>query len=721
VTTTYTTGALESRTDYEQNPREQAKYWETELKAAQKRTEKWQRRADAIVLRYLGQFKPRNQHFNTNDEQQAHLNMFYSNTKTLLDMLYGSIPRVDVSRRHTDVNDDVARVAAETLERLLNMDIADHGAEYDAILRSALQDRMLAGLGAAKVRYTVETTQQPDPMTGEMVETLVSEDAPIEYYYWGDIQWGWARNFADVPWIAFRSYLTKDEISNRFGPEVTKDIPLKSQQTRVSDTQEDPDENDVWMKAEIWEIWDKVSKTVVWYAPGYHSTLDRKPDPLQLTGFFPTPPFMIANPTTALYHPTPDFTLAQDLYNEADVLQARISILTRAVKAVGVYDGASSEVQRMFNEGVDNTLIPVENWALFGEKQGLKGVIDWVPIQDIVNALDKLRDLRNDTLQLLQQVTGMADVMRGQLDQQYEGVGQTQLKAQFGSVRIQALQDQFSRFASDLLQIKAEVIARHFSPQTIVKMSNMQHSLDQELLPAAVDLIKRPNDARLSVTIRSESLAMVDYAKLKSERTEFLNALGIFLQSAAPLIQEDPKMKPFTLQLLQWGLAGFRGASEIEGVVDKAIDQAMQDTANQQEKPDPQQQKLSMQMQIEQLKAQAQMQSIQAKAQADLQNREADKQADIETAMASHRAKIAEIDAELRATLAETQAKMRADVLTEQAQAAYNVQQTQASATAEIEKDAVSAQLDIEKEIAKTELEIAKLAEQAKREPTNDD
>jgi hypothetical protein len=94
--------------------------------------------------------------------------------------------------------------------------------------------------------------------------------------------------------------------------------------------------------------------------------LDSKADPLKLEGFYPTPPFFLANPTTALYLPTPDYKLAEDLYNEIDKLQERISTITEAVKVVGVYDSSNAEIQTMMNQGVDNKLIPVANWAILG-------------------------------------------------------------------------------------------------------------------------------------------------------------------------------------------------------------------------------------------------------------------------------------------------------------------------------------------------------------------
>lgn len=706
---TETGATIESKKDFDKDPKGQYAYYAEELGASQHMLKKWHKQADKIVNRYIGK---RSSATSLTSSGAFDLNLFHSNVATLGSMLYGNTPKIDVSRRYADSKDDVGRVAANMMERLLNLDVADNGAEYDAVLRSTMSDRLLSGLGCARVRYAVETDEE---------DNIISEDAPTEYFYWGDVLWSWARNFTDVRWIAFRNYLTKDEIEQRFSKHAADNIPLKKQKmTTDDDTSRDADMDGPWMKGEVWEIWDKTTKKVVYMAFGYHKTLEIKDDPLKLSGFFPVPPFFLANPTTSLYAPTPDFALAQDLYNEVDKLQERISIITDAVKVVGVYDAAASEVGNMFKQGMDNDLIPVDNWALFAEKGGLKGTIEWIPLGDVVNALDKLISLRDQNISLLQQITGMSDVMRGGLDSAYEGVGQSEMKAKFGSIRVQALQDQFARFASDLMQIKAEVIARHFSPEMIVKKANMEHSTDQELIVPAVELIKRPEDARLRIDIRPESVAMVDYAQLKSERTEYINSLAVFLQSSAPLIEAEPATKPFLLQLLQWGLAGFKGASEIEGVLDKAIEAAQQQVQQdaQNPKPDPAQAaaqaQMQFQQQMEQFKADAEMKKIQAKAQADMGIRDQDLQADIQTAYAQAEAKKMETEAELQATLAEIEAKMIADITVEQAQSEANAQQAAVTAQTETQKNVVSAQLDMAKESQKTQNKINEIGETAK-------
>lgn len=697
------------------NPRETAGFWQKELKNSEKFLKKFHKQGNSVTKRFLD---------DRGDAQVGanrafRLNLFNSNTRTLMDMLYSNLPKVEVSRTHADAADDVARVAANTVERLINTDIADHPKDYDSVLRACLQDRLLPGLGVARVRYEFDEEEievPPQTMGGTVLvpgftdTRITNEKAPVDYFHWQDVSWGWARCFSELPWIGFRSYLAKGEAKERFG--AAKAAKLEYKKQKADDTEHGasrPEDDSPWHKAEVWEIWDKTLKQVVWYSPGAPQLLDQRPDPLQLQNFWPCPEFLIANATTSLYRPLSDFYICQDLYNEIDRLQTRISILTTAVKAVGVYDASSDGIKRMFNEGFENDLIPVESWAMFAETGGLKGAIDWLPIMDVVNALDKLRQLRDETIALLQRISGMADVMQGGLQNQYEGVGQTQIKAQFGSVRVQALQDTFANFASDLLQLKAEVICRHFQPETIAELSNMQYSNDAELLPQAIALLKQPDMAHIRIQVRPEQVAMVDYARLKVERTEFLNAMATFMQSAAPMLQQEPGSMPFLLQMLQWTMSGFKGSAEIEGVLDKAIEQAQQKAQQAAENPpeDPAAKEAEMKAQEAQQRLQGDIQKIQAKSQADMAMRQADLQADIQTENARLQAKLQEITANHQANMAEIEAKMRADVLKEQVQVEGNLQQTEATAEAEIGKTAAVNELDIDKRLKEAEIAIA--------------
>lgn len=575
--------------DYTSDSEGLAKRWGEEIDHSKKMLRKFWKRGDKCV----DKFKDKR---DENSQDEFRLNLYNSNVTTLRSMLFGRTPQVDVSRRYADADDDTARVASSILSRVLNNDVEESDDNFNAVLRNCLTDRLIPGLGTGRARYELQTVEREiDPILEgeepEVEEIIVSEESVVDYVHWKDFLWGYARTWSEVPWVAFRSYLKKDEAKERFGGKKANQLEYK---TRKS-PEESKDEVDNWEKARVWEIWNKEDRKVYWWSRGCDDILDVTDDPYELTNFFPCPRPMVANITTSLFEPVPDYYLAQDLYKEIDSLETRINILTKAVKAVGVYDSGNRAVKRMLNEGVENDLIPVENWSGFAEKGGLQGVVDWMPIHDIVKSLEVLRGLRDEAIRLLYQVTGLSDILRGAATEASRvSATEQSLKAKFGSVRIQALQDEFSLFASELAALKAEIIARHFSDKTILRQSNILRSSDKEHAMNAVNLIKDNYENSWRVAIRSESVAMVDYAQLQAERTEYINALAVFMQSSAPLVQLDGSITPYLLELLKWGLAGFKGSNEIESVIDKAVDQLQKP-----KQPQPSEEEIKAQMEMQ--------------------------------------------------------------------------------------------------------------------------
>lgn len=673
--------SIGSAEDFKNTPSGWHRRWQSEIKSAQKTMEDYHKKADKTVEQYEA-----DKYGGDRGQMDARVNLFWSNVGTLEAILYSNLPTVDVSRKFADANDDVARVAALLMQRILDYDVADNGREYNTVLKQVVQDRLIPGLGAARLYYDYDSEEiEYEAMHNEdgtelapayTEESITNEKVTCEYQYWGDVLWGWSRTWADIPWLAFRNYLTKDEVEERFGEKYVKQLKFQQNTVNVVDGQgEQETKKEIWQKAEVWEIWDKDTATVYWYGDGASTILDKKKDPLELRNFFPAPAFWMANLTTRFCMPKPDFAMSQDLYNEIDILHSRISVLTEAVRVVGVYDKSSEGIQRMFTEGTENELIPVDNWAMFAEKGGIQGQIDWVPIEQVVNAIMQLRQLREDNIYLLEKITGMSDIIQGQGTHPREGVGTQQMKAEYGSIKIQTLQEELAQFATDVLELKAEIISKHCTTETLLAMANAEfiERADHQYIEPAIELLKNWDQAALRVKVRSESMAMVDYSRIRSERTEFISNMAMFMQSAAPLVALDQAVTPFLLEMLKWGMAGFKGSMEIEGTLDEAIksvQEAPQKKGDDEQAQKAQQEQARMQAEITKIheKTKADLQIIQAKLMAKMQEIEAKAMADSqkEEAQAMFNAMEKEVDTMFQTMINEAQSSLRIEEIKEQ-------------------------------------------------------
>lgn len=631
----------EAEKGVDETPAGQAKRWTIEFAAARKDIKKWQDRGDKVVARFLDE---RDESTGEGSRKtDSRLNLFTSNVQTTRCIMYGNVPKVDVTRRFADSADDVARVSCEVMERVLNADIQKDGDSYADAVGAVLDDRLLPGGGFARLRYVVE--MEDGEATPPILAPDGTEAAPAvpaqprkkceyvdtDYVYWKDVLWSTSRTWSDVRWVGFRADMSRDALNKRFGEDVGGKIPLGANKSRDSNGGEvDGQKNNPWGRASVWEIWSKEDRKVAWFVEGYPEVLEEKEDPLELDGFYPCPKPFFANVTTSRFIPTPDFVFAQDLYDEVDRVTNRIKLLSEVVMVRGVYDKANKEVQRLLTEGGQNELIPVDNFALFNEKGGLAGAVQWLPLDMVVNALNVLTQHRTTLMTLVDMVSGMSDIVRGQAQTNTTATEQS-IKAKFASVRLQALRDEFARFCSDLQRLKAEIISKHFDESTLLEQANTAYTpdaADEQLIQQAVALIKS-NHFAYRIEVKPESISLTDYAALKNERMEVLQAIGQYVQMATPLAQAQPMMAPMLLQLLQWLVAGIRGSQEIEGVLDQAITQVKAAAEQAQNQP-PQQPPPDPKLQTEQFKSQAQQAHTHQELQADLVREQASTQATIQ-------------------------------------------------------------------------------------------
>jgi len=567
--------------DSQYNPRESAQRWEKEIVAAKKELTKFHTASKRIINKYLD---TRAGTGGSGDSDSAYkLNLFWSNVQVIKASLYSKPPRVDVSNTFKDSEDDVSRVASNILQRMLNHAMEKDHSDFDVAARQGIGDYILVGLGQIWYRYEVETEQKMtepviDPQTGVTLaeatpyEVIAHEDCLTDYVFWEDFFWSPARTWEEVRWVARRVYMNREQLIKRFGEKIGKIVPITKGKKNADSTQP---QNDPWEKAGVFEVWDRTTKKVYWHVLGMDVVLDEQDDPLKIEGFFPCPQPLVSNLTTSNFMPRADFQLAQDQYDQIDELTTRITYLTRAAKVVGVYDKTATGVARIFTEGMENQLIPVDNWAAFAEKGGIKGAIDWVPIDQVAATIERLTMQRDVLKQNLFEVIGLGDIMRGMTNPD-ETLGAQQLKAQFGGSRLQSKQMEVGQWVAAGQRIRAQIICQHFQPQTIVERSNIMHSEDASLAEQAIAFLKQDATKRYRITVESETMAMVDWAQERDSRSQFMQAVGSFVQSVTPLIQAQPEAAPVVLQMMKWGLGGFRVGKEIETVLDQAISQAQQ-------------------------------------------------------------------------------------------------------------------------------------------------
>ena len=611
---------------------------------------KWEARAEKIVKRYRDD--NRSQHTN----ETAKFNILWSNVQTLIPAVYAKLPKASAERRFGD-NDPVGRVASEIIERALDYEI-EHYPDFRATMRYAVEDRFLGGRGSAWVRYEphvrtldipedglqvtedidnepadegAENPENQDYTAGEAEpqEEIEYECAPTDYVHWKDFGHSVARTWEEVTCVWRWVYMTREALTERFGEKMSKKIPLDSGPETLKTYGQSNKER---TRAKICELWDKETGKVYWFTKNYNELIDERDDPLELEGFFPCSKPLYSTTTSDTLIPVPDFVLYQDQANELDILSDRIDGLVKALRIRGVYDASQPALQRLLTEGDNNTLIPVDKWMQFSEKGGLKGAIDILPIDELANALLNCYRARTEIKAQIYEITGISDIIRGASAASETATAQ-QIKGQYAGLRLRSMQEEVALFASELIRLKAQVMCSKFQPQTILAYAaaGQMSQPDQQMIPQAMQLMQDNPLRNFRIEVDADSLVQLDEQQNKRDRVEFLTAFGGFMREALPVGQQSPELVPMLVELIKFGIGGFKQAKPIEGVLDVALEQMKQKQAGpQQQKPDPEMMKMQAQQQSDQMRVQADTQAAQAKMQAEMQMTQAKAQAEMQ-------------------------------------------------------------------------------------------
>lgn len=594
---------------------------------------KWQARTKKIIKRYRDDTRGQTL------TESAKFNILWSNVQTLIPAVYAKLPKADISRRFGD-NDQVGRVASQILERAIDFEI-EHYPDFRNTMRYCVEDRFLGGRGTAWVRYEPHVRPQgieddglqitEDVEAGELAdvpEEVDYERAPVDYVHWRDFGHSQARTWEEVSQVWRWVYMTRDALVERFGEEVARNIPLDQGPEPLNAYNES---KRAYNRAKICELWDKETLKVYWFCKGMPQVIDVRDDPLGLEGFFPCPKPLYATTTSDTLVPVPDFVLYQDQAMELDILSDRIDGLVKALRVRGVYDASQPALQRLLTEGDNNALIPIDKWMGFSEKGGLKGSIDLLPLDTLAQALIQCYQARADIKNQIYEITGIADIIRGQSAASETATAQ-QIKGQYAGLRLRSMQEDVALFASELIRLKAQVMCAKFQPQTLLSYAAAQQmsEVDQQMIPQALQLLTDRPLRNFRVDIAADSLVQIDEMQMKQDRLQFIQAFGGFLQQALPVGQASPELVPVMMELMKFGVQSFKASRPIEGQIDVAMEQLKQAAA--QPRPNPQAEAESARVQADQQRMQMELQMKQQEAQteAQLKQRELEMQAQMD-------------------------------------------------------------------------------------------
>lgn len=461
-------------------------HWLKEINAAKTREKEFRRVGEKICSIYDGK-----------EGDKIPFNILFSNTETLIPAVYSMTPRPVVSRRFRD-EDPKGKAAAVAAERLLSflLDTNIDGYEtFDNGMKAAVLNAALPGRGVTCVKYDAEVVDVEDEESedshdddeaseGEKPEVEVtpyvhSELVCLDSIQWDRVWFGYAKKWSKVPWVAYETHLDKEECLKLFGDKANliNYTTGEDQEDNNDDfrSKTDYENNTGELKtALIYQIWDKAGgRRVLYVSPQFKDDfLLEEDDPLGLTGFFNCPkPLQFIEGATDMT-PIALYTLYEQQAKELNNISRRIINVIDAIKAKGIYDSALGEDIQNILQACENELVPADKGSSLAAEKGMQNAIWFWPVEKLIVVLQQLYVAREACKKVIYEITGIADIMRGNSNAS-ETLGAQEIKQQWGTLRLKRLQKEVQRYARDLIRLMLEIAAQKFSAETWAKMTGL--------------------------------------------------------------------------------------------------------------------------------------------------------------------------------------------------------------------------------------------------------
>ncbi len=457
---------------------------------------------------------------------------------------------------------------------------------------------------------------------------IIDERAPLVYQNWQDHLIGPGRKWSEVQkkgWNAWRNYMTKADVARRFGQDAANSLSYNYAPFDIdTDKRASKSQAPKLIKmAAIYEIWDARSRQIFWVSKGYDQLLDKQADFLDLEGFFNTPRPLRSTFTNDTMVPVPDYAEILTQATELDQITAKIEQVVEDIRAGGVFNGnVPSLGQALNNKGGKWT--PIQEWQAFAQGGGMQGAVQNYVTQEQINIVRSLYEHRAAVKRDADEMSGMIDLFRGQQTQQDETLGQSEIRKSMGGLRINDKQREFQRYLRDALRLKSEIVVTRFDPDRILEMADLQSLIGESpelsrlramaespqgkqalqtqqgqaqfqiqqqgavakqmaLIRQALAMLQSDRMRTFKLDIETDATVAVDEVTEKAQASEFIKAVGDFLNSVmgSETVAGNPAMRELSYEFLMYLVRQFHVGRSLE----QKIDQAVRDMAAQ---PPPQ-------------------------------------------------------------------------------------------------------------------------------------
>ena len=450
--------------------------------------------------------------------------------------VYSNQPVPDV-RPRSEIQNPLHRSIATIVERGLSYCVDNPS--FDTNMHRAVDDYLSIGIGVMRVKvdsiinHSTHTVPvfAPNPMTGEQMqigqrleqkEEVGDQHIRWEYVPWRRFGWEPCNNWKECEWIYFRHRMTRAQAKERFGKEV-----------KGSNVEHNVDATSWKAKSvDIYEIWCKKKREVIFVAKGEAEPLEVIPDPLELIDFFPIPTPMMTNIPSEELIPQPDYDYIEAYDTELNRLQERRMGLLEQIKASGAYDKGIPELAEML-ENDDGEYSAVQNlMGRISQAGGPDGIIYHLPLAEKSEVLRQLTDQIQFVRQQVDEVLGISDIVRGVTSASETATAQ-EIKGRWVGIRLTRKRETVQYSVREMMRIMAQLLVSHITPDNLQRMTQMP------ITEQMMQMLSNDMMMEFSVDIELDSTVAKDEFRERETRQEMLNGIAQFSQSVLPMVQQN--------------------------------------------------------------------------------------------------------------------------------------------------------------------------------------
>jgi hypothetical protein len=486
--------------------------------------------------------------------------------------IYSSQPVPDI-RPNNDDNNPIFEDAAQVLDRGIGY-YADQQS-FDACMHRAVDDFLVRGLGIPRLKVESEIVEQegapvmtpgppimtpmgpqpgpPVPQPGEMEKAVGNQSMRWSYTPWNRFGWEPCNSWDDCDFIYFRHPMTQAQCKKRFGQTVKG-----SKNDGV--TSHSKEEDKIPPTVDIYEVWDRDQRKVLFLAKGESKPLEVNDDPLGLTDFYPCPPPMMSNIAADELVPQADYDFIEPYDVELNKLQGRRMALLDQLKASGVYDEGLPELSDIL-ELDDGQMKPIPNLLSRLQGHGFDNSMFFLPLEEKIRVIDQLTQQIAFVKAQVDEILGISDIVRG-VSNAKEGVGTQELKGRWVGIRLSRKRDVVQFTIREMFRLMAQVLANIYTDENLTRLTQL------EINEQVTGLLRNDLMMDFAIDIETESTVAKDEFQERASRQEMLGSLGAYTQSVLPAVQQGLMPADVSSAVLRAALAPYTK-------YDKSLDEAM--------------------------------------------------------------------------------------------------------------------------------------------------